>query len=63
MDEKTIRTTRAKVYIGFAVLSLILALILSGTPRRIALAACAVYSLIMAWWNFHKAKQEDQGKK
>lgn len=59
MDEKTTRTVRAKVYIAFAVVSVVMAFILTGTIRRVALGACAVYCVIMALYNFRKAKDED----
>ena len=59
MDEKTTRLTRAKIYVVFAVISVIVLFILTGTTRRILLAACAVYCLVMAWYNYRKAKDED----
>ena len=60
MDEKTARTTRAKVYIAFAVLAVIMIpFIGTSLTRLIALAALAVYCLIMAYDNVRKAKEED----
>ena len=59
MDDKTIRSVRAKVYIAFAVIALVLALMITGTTRRVVLVGVAVYSLVMSWVNFRKAKQEN----
>ena len=60
MDEKTTRTIRAKVYIALAVIAVVLIFVITGTVRRIALAVAAVYSLVMSYVNFRKAKQEDE---
>ncbi len=60
MDEKTTRTIRAKVYIALAVIAVVLIFVITGTVRRIALAVAAVYSLIMSYVNFRKARQEDE---
>lgn len=60
MDEKTTRTIRAKIYVVLAVIAVVLIFFITGTVRRIALAAAAVYSLVMAYVNLRKAKQEDQ---
>lgn len=62
MDERTTRTIRAKVYIAFAVIALILLFVFTGTVRRVAMAVLAVYCVIMAVVNFRKAKDEDDGK-
>ena len=59
MDEKTTRIIRAKIYIAFAVIALVLLVVITGTTRRIALVAVAVYCLIMSYVNFRKAKEED----
>jgi|GEM_PF-2154695 len=59
MDEKTTRTVRAKVYIAFAVIAVILAFVFTGTVRRAAMAILAVYCVVMAVVNFRKAKDED----
>lgn len=60
MDEKTTRTIRAKVYIALTVIAVVLIFVITGTVRRIALAVAAVYSLIMSYVNFRKARQEDE---
>ena len=59
MDEKTIRTNRAKMYIVFAIAAVVFFFLLSGTIRRVALAVCAVYCIGMAYYNFRKARDED----
>ena len=63
MDEKTTRTIRSRVYIGLAVVALIMAFILTGTVRRVAMAVCTVYCLVMAWYNYRKANEDGKGKK
>ena len=63
MDEKTTRIIRSRVYIAFAVVAVVMAFILTGTVRRVALAVCAVYCLGMAWYNYRKANEDGKGKK
>jgi Ca2+/Na+ antiporter len=58
MDEKTTRTIRARVYIAFAVIALILVFVFTGTVRRAAMGILAVYCVIMAVVNFRKAKDD-----
>jgi Ca2+/Na+ antiporter len=62
MDEKTTRVVRARIYIAFAVIAAVMAVALTGTIRRVALAATAVYCVVMAVVNFRKAKDEDGGE-
>ena len=60
MREKKIRTTRAVFYVILAAVALILIPIIGdSTVRLAALAAAAVYCLVMAFINFRKARQEE----
>lgn len=63
MDEKTTRTIRSRVFVAFAVIAAVLAFVLTGTVRRVVLAACAVYCLVMAYYNHRKANEDEKGKK
>jgi uncharacterized membrane protein len=58
VDEKTTRAIRAKIYIAFAIVSLILVFVFSGTVQRVAMGILAVYCVVMAVVNFRKAKDE-----
>ena len=64
MDEKTTRIIRCRVYIGFAVVAVVMmAFVLTATTHRVAMGVLTAYCLGMAYYNYRKAKEEEGKKK